>query len=145
MNIWDYSAFGVAAISVSMCFSEYLKSKYRTTMDDLQADISGWDTVTFPQSNTVGKANHIIEECGELAESLESWVNYSSEVDPVSREFYAEHALEEFSDIFIIMSSWAGKQGFSLQEHIEAKMAKNHKRTWGVMDSRGVVNHVTEG
>jgi NTP pyrophosphatase (non-canonical NTP hydrolase) len=108
------------------------------TLRELQAEICAWDTLTFPESTLCGKANHCIRECTELADALRGTIRY--ELDGWEME-----VLEEFADIFILMSSWSGKQGYSLEEHIAGKMEENRRRQWGKPDKEGVIEHIKEG
>ena len=108
-----------------------------SAMNKKQLDILEWNESTFLGSTADGKARHCMKECNELKEALENSIIYKL-------DGWEQEALAEFADIFILMSAWAGMQGYSLEEAIDEKMAINRGRKWGQMDSQGVVEHLKE-
>lgn len=110
----------------------------------LQAYISQWHRETFgvTEGQVEGMVNHTIEECDELKDDLSC---YNLLASGEYKETHKQQALEEFADIFILMSALATKWDTNLESYILEKMIKNKKREWSAPDENGVVRHTKEG
>lgn len=88
----------------------------------LQADISEWAAETFPGQTAESKAEHLLDEAGELLK------------DPTSGE--------EMADVLILLLNLAQMGDIDLLQEVHKKMAKNRARQWGPPDARGVYHHI---
>ena len=79
-----------------------------------------------------GAMNHIMEEVGELALSIQH-------NDP------EEKIASECADIVILLYTIANAYGFDLLDAVDEKMDVNIKREWHPPDEKGIVRHVKEG
>ena len=107
------------------------------TTNELQFDILLWSEQTFPNSDLKAIAYRCMQGCDKLRAALNNSMCFSL-------DGWEEEALEEFSDIFILMAAWAGKQGYPLEDAILEKMEKNRACKWGEADNLGVIQHVEE-
>lgn len=142
-------ALGVMISEAMYFLSKYLKEKRKNeqsiSMSVIQQQAHQWHYDTFgPSKNpmTNGIINKAIEECHELIKALEDWKESNQWTDT---ERLRGEAMEEFADIFIVMSVWASRKGDSLEEAILHKMIKNKLRQWGPVDENGISRHTKEG
>lgn len=90
-----------------------------------QKEVTAWASATFPGQTPKSKADHLLDEAGELND------------DPSDGE--------EMADILILLLNLAEMHRLDLFAEAEKKMKKNRARTWGKPDARGVVRHTAEG
>lgn len=94
------------------------------TIQAFQREVTEWASRTFPGQTPASKAEHLLDEAGELKD------------DPSNGE--------EMADVLILLLNLAEMHGLDLLEEARKKMAINRTCTWGPPDERGVCNHVKE-
>ncbi len=140
-------ALGIMTAEAIYFYRLYKREKWKSSLSIqvsvLQASISQWHDETFGKGTPegIGTCHHTIEECNELIKELQYWID-SPPPKNTTRQMLA---LEEFADIFILMSVLATKWDTNLESYILEKMIKNKKREWSEPDENGVVRHTKEG
>jgi predicted house-cleaning noncanonical NTP pyrophosphatase (MazG superfamily) len=95
------------------------------SLEQVAVDAATWAAETFPNADNNSVAEHLLREVVELS---------SNPTDP-----------EELADVFLLLSRLALTNGVDLAAAARAKLEKNRRRSWGEPDSKGVVEHVSEG
>lgn len=94
------------------------------TLDNLMREVVAWADATFPHATSQSRANHLLREAKELVDSPDD--------------------AEEQADIFFLLAHIT-RSPQRLASAVRAKLEKNKRRTWGVPDADGVVEHISEG
>lgn len=93
-----------------------------------------------------GKLNAMVYECGTWADKTFSKATPESITEHLRREVLEliEHPddSEECADCMLLLFHLAHKQGWSMEQAIMEKFAKNKGRVWGEPDAHGVVEHI---
>lgn len=97
----------------------------KVSLKTFAAEVTEWASRTFPGQTPASKAEHLLDEAGELKD------------DPSNGE--------EMADVLILLLNLAEMHGLDLLEEARKKMAINRTRTWGPPDERGVCNHIKVG
>lgn len=119
-------------------------------LSEILADVVSWQRETFGFGMDRGEAmaHHLAEEAEELVESAGWLVETASEQgeDVAARLASGRvHLAGELADVLILAAGVAAEFGVDLAAAVEAKLAKNRKRTWLRPDEHGVVRHAAEG
>lgn len=93
------------------------------TLDTLRDEILDWQAETFTQATPHSISKHLLKEAKEL---------HAAPDDD-----------EELADV--VMLAIGLSRGRDLHAILRSKLEKNKRRTWGVPDADGVVEHVAEG
>lgn len=99
---------------------------------DQFTDIIAWQKKTFGNPTAESKLAHLCEEIIELFVEL---------------RMKGDNKRLEFADCFILLFGCAAADGMTYDDictAIDAKMAINRKRKWGLPDKDGVINHVRD-
>ena len=93
------------------------------TLDELAAEILGWQHATFTHRTRHSIATHLKKEAAELADAPDDD--------------------SEAADCFMLALA-AASEGRDLISIVRAKLERNKRRIWGQPDVDGVVEHVAE-
>ena len=112
-------------------------------LQKLMDDISEWSDTTFSDGffehgRCVPISYHLQKESKELTEALEMFLK-----NPTKEN--CELANKEFADVFMLLLDSAFHYGLLAKTLISESFEKleiNKKRTWGVPDENGVVEHI---
>jgi len=100
-------------------------------LNDLQRRVGEWGAATFPDANDRTISRHLLDETLELEESI-----HTDEAD-----VYIDPVSEEAADCLMLLLHLAHRNGFSLFDETEKKLAINQTRTWNTVAPGGYTKH----
>ena len=109
-------------------------------LQNMMDDIGKWSDKTFgkPTFRVIPLIKHLMKEVAELLEAAEIYMGTGGGHKDLR---------EEFGDCLMMLTEAARIYGFSADELItmtREKLELNEKRTWGLPDKDGIIEHIKE-